>query len=165
MKILVLSDSHSARNFMRLAIRAVRPDQVIHLGDHYEDGEVMQEENPGILFHLLPGNCDRFRCDPTLPQLLCYDVGGVRMLMTHGHNHYVKSGLHRLLAQARVMDASAAVFGHTHEAVCYQEEDGLWVLNPGACGGYGGSVGLIETDGKTIISCRILRQEDLEEML
>lgn len=165
MKILVLSDSHASRAFMRLAIQAVKPDQVVHLGDHYEDGEVMAQEHPHIRFHLVPGNCDRFRCDPTLPQLLCYDVGGVRMLMTHGHNHGVRSGCGRLLAQARAMDAKAALYGHTHEALCRREDDGLWVLNPGACGGYGGSVGLIETEKKEIISCRILRQEDLEEML
>lgn len=165
MKILVLSDSHAGRSFMRRAVQAVKPEQVIHLGDYYDDSEVLAQENPHLRFHQVPGNCDRFRCDPTLPQLLCYDIDGVRILMTHGHNHGVKSGLIRLVAQARAMQAKAALFGHTHQAVCYQEEDGLWVFNPGACGSFGGSVGLIETENHEIKSCRILRQEDLEAML
>ena len=46
MKILVLSDSHSAISFMRQCMDSVRPDAVIHLGDHYDDGEVLAEEYP-----------------------------------------------------------------------------------------------------------------------
>jgi hypothetical protein len=41
----------------------------------------------------------------------------------------------------------------------------MWVLNPGACGSFGGSVGLIETENNKIISCRVLRQEELEAMV
>lgn len=163
MKILVLSDSHAARSFMREAIRAVRPDAIVHLGDFYEDGEVVAQENPTIPVHQVPGNCDRFRCDPTLPQILCYDVCGVRLYMTHGHLHAVKSSRYRLLAEARAMKAQAVLYGHTHAADCTQEDDGLWVLNPGTCGSFGGSVGLIETEENRIKSCRILRQEDLSE--
>jgi hypothetical protein len=47
-------------------------------------------------------------------------------------------------------------------ADCHQEPDGLWVLNPGSCGYYGGSVGIIEVEKRKILSCRILRQSDLE---
>lgn len=161
MKILVLSDSHAGRSFMRLAVQSVKPDEIVHLGDYYDDGEVIAQENPGIRVHQVPGNCDRFRCDPHLPQFLCYDIGGVRMYMTHGHLHGVKSSRNRLLAEARVMKAAAVLYGHTHAAECYQDEDGMWVMNPGACGSFGGSVGMIETEDGEIRSCRILRQEDL----
>ena len=142
---------------MRLAIQAVKPDAVIHLGDFYDDGAVICEENPNIPFHRVPGNCDRFRCPPSEPQILCYDVGGVRLFMTHGHNHAVKSGLYRLLLDARAMNAKAALYGHTHIADCHREADGLWVLNPGSCGSFSGSVGVIETGEGEILSCRILR--------
>ena len=43
LKILVLSDSHSALRFMRQCIDAVKPYAVIHLGDLVGDGETMQE--------------------------------------------------------------------------------------------------------------------------
>ena len=85
--------------------------------------------------------------------------------MTHGHNHHVKSGIGALLADARRNHAQAALYGHTHQADCHQEEDGLWVLNPGTCGYNGGSAGLLETDGEKITACRIVTQADLEEIL
>ena len=161
MKILVMSDSHAALSFMRLAVKSTCPNEIIHLGDHFDDGQVIAEENPHIRTHQVPGNCDKFRCDPTLPQFMCYDIGGVRIYMTHGHLHYVKSTPYRLLADGRKYGAAAVLYGHTHEAVCYQEEDGMWVLNPGTCGSFGGSVGLIEVEDGKIVSCRILTQNDL----
>lgn len=165
MKILILSDSHSSLYFMRSAIAAVRPDAVVHLGDHYDDAMAMEEEFPHIRFHMVPGNCDRYRMLTAKPEILCYDVCGVRLYMTHGHNHHVKQTLLRLLADARAWNAAAVLYGHTHAADCHREEDGLWVMNPGACGSSGGSVGLIETQDNTILSCRILRQTDLEALL
>ena len=163
MKILVLSDSHSALRLMRDAIQAVKPNAVIHLGDYYDDAQALAEENPHILFHTVPGNCDRYRCAPDIAQTLCYCIGGVKLYMTHGHLHGVKSGIYRLLLDARRQNAQAALYGHTHEADCHMEEDGLWVLNPGSCGHAGGSVGIIETDGNTITACRVLRHTDWEE--
>lgn len=162
MKILVLSDSHAGLSFMRYAIAAVRPDAVVHLGDYYGDAQAIEEENPHIHFHMVPGNCDRYRLERPVPEMICYDVCGVRLYMTHGHNHRVKQTLGFLLKDARAAGAKAALYGHTHCPDCHREEDGLWVLNPGACGSFGGSVGLIETEGKEITGCKLLRQEDLE---
>ena len=162
MKMLVLSDSHSSLSFMRHCIEKIKPDQVVHLGDHFDDGKAMAEEYPNIRFHQVPGNCDRYRCDPWQADILCYSIGGVKMYMTHGHKHGVKSDICRLLAAARDSGAQAVLYGHTHCAYCAQEEDGLWILNPGSCGSYGGSAGIIEIKRERISSCRILRQEDLE---
>lgn len=164
MKLLVLSDSHSGLRFMRQAVAAIRPDAVVHLGDHYEDGKVLAQENPYIVFHQVPGNCDRYGCLPKTPETLCYDIGGVRFFMTHGHNHRVKAGLYALLLAARDAGAAAVLYGHTHIPDCHQEDDGLWILNPGSCGSSYGSVGLIELEDNKIRSCRILRLEELEAM-
>lgn len=161
-KILVLSDSHASLRLMRAAIQAVRPDAVVHLGDYFDDGQAMAEENPHIPFHQVPGNCDRYRCPDWEVQMKCYDVCGVRLFMAHGHNHGVKLSRHRLVLEARKLGAQAALYGHTHEADCHLEEDGLWVLNPGTCGSTGGSVGLLETENGKILTCRILRLEDLD---
>lgn len=162
MKILVLSDSHSARSFMRFCIQNVKPEHVIHLGDHYEDGTVMAQEYPHIRFHQVPGNCDRYRMEQDVPDVLCYTVAGVKLFMTHGHKHAVKSDIHRVIADARERGAQAVLFGHTHSALCFQaEEDGLWVLNPGACGSWGGSAGMIEIEDGKITACRVVRQADL----
>lgn len=165
MKILVLSDSHAGISFMRRAIQATKPDAVIHLGDYYDDAVALAEENPQLRFHMVPGNCDLNRMICREPEILCYDVCGVRLYMTHGHKHNVKRTMLPLLADARAAGAAAVLYGHTHVACCNREDDGLWVLNPGAGGSFGGSVGLIETDGKTIKACRLLWQADLEALL
>ena len=163
MKILVLSDSHSALSFMRRCIDAVKPDAIIHLGDHFDDGEAMKEEFPGIPMYQVPGNCDRYRCPPNIPEILVERVLGVDLYMTHGHKHNVKLYLGALVRDARACRVQAALYGHTHVADCHQEEDGMWILNPGSCGYGGGSAGLMEVENGKIKSCRILRQEDLEE--
>jgi putative phosphoesterase len=161
MKILVLSDSHSTLSFMRRCIDAVKPDAVIHLGDHFDDGEAMKEEYPHIPFHLVPGNCDRYRCHPSQPEILIGRVCGVNLYMTHGHKHSVKSYLGALLRDARAAKVDAALYGHTHIADCHRAEDGLWVLNPGSCGYFGGSAGFMEIKDGRIMSCRLLEDADL----
>lgn len=124
MKILVLSDSHSALSFMRRCIAWAKPDVVIHLGDHYDDGEAMAQEYPGIPFYQVPGNCDRYRCGVKDPEIRVVEIGGVRLYLTHGHLHQVKSSLWSLLRDARAAGAHAALFGHTHSVHC-SNEDGL----------------------------------------
>lgn len=164
MKILVLSDSHSGMSFMRECIDAVRPDALVHLGDHYDDGQTLMEEYPHIRMYQVPGNCDRYRCPPFAQEILIMPVCGVNLYMTHGHLHRVKMTDTLLLKDARAANVDAVLYGHTHMADCRREEDGLWVLNPGSCGSWGGSVGLIETNDGKILSCRILGLTDLEEM-
>lgn len=160
MELLVLSDSHAALSFMRLCIRTIDPDVVIHLGDHYEDGSIMAEEFPHIRFYQVPGNCDRYRYDLDVPETLVERIGGVKFFMTHGHRHGVKSGLYRLMADARSTGAQAVLFGHTHAA--YRElEDGLWIVNPGSCGYHGGSAALIRVEKEKISDCRIIGQSDI----
>lgn len=159
MKILVLSDSHSALRLMRSAVSALKPNAIVHLGDYYDDGLAIGEENPHIPFYQVPGNCDRYRLTSIIPETICCDVCGVRLFMTHGHRHMVKMTRLTLEQDARASHAQAALYGHTHEPDC-RLVDGMWVLNPGSCGHGGGTVGLIEVEDKQILSCKILREED-----
>ena len=161
MKILVLSDSHSTLSFMRRCIDAVKPDLMIHLGDHFDDGVAMKEEYPHIPLYQVPGNCDRYRCPPDQPEILIPRIGGVTVYMTHGHCHKVKVYLGALVRDARASKAQIALYGHTHVPDCHREEDGLWVLNPGSCGYFGGSAGLLEIEDGRILSCRLMKSEDL----
>lgn len=164
MKILVLSDSHASLSFMRQCIRLIRPSAVIHLGDYFQDGTAMAEEFSDIYFYQVPGNCDKYREVWGAPETLITKVCGVRVFMTHGHLHRVKGSLSGLLVDAAKMDVQAVLFGHTHEAYCSRMSDGTWILNPGSCGGYGGSVGLMTVESGKISDCRILRQSDLDEL-
>ena len=150
---------------MRQCVEKIKPQAIVHLGDYYDDGEALGELYPNIQLHQVPGNCDRYRCPPWVQPRLCYDVCGVRLFMTHGHKHAVKTNTAMLLAEARAMHAQAALYGHTHIAECRQEETGMWVLNPGSAGYGGGSAGIIETQDNTITSCRVITAKDLEEFV
>ncbi len=165
MKILVFSDSHRALSFMRKCIEAVKPDAMIHLGDHYGDGENIHQEYPDILFYQVPGNCDLYSCPPFAREMLVQPLAGVSLYLTHGHIHRVKQSRYALLRDARACGCAAALYGHTHIPDCHQEEDGLWVLNPGAAGYTSPTAGILEIQNKKIISCRILHGRDLEENL
>ena len=163
MKILVLSDSHAGLSFMRYCVDAVKPDCIVHLGDYFEDGTALAEAYPHKVFYQVPGNCDRYRCPEHIPETLCCLVGGVWLYMSHGHKQNVKFGQGKLCAEARANGVQAVLYGHTHIPDC-RFEDGLWILNPGSCGSWGGTVGILETDGKAIVGCKILSQADLEGM-
>ncbi|MBE6981282.1 MAG: YfcE family phosphodiesterase [Ruminococcaceae bacterium] len=156
MKILVLSDSHSTKHYMRQFVERSSPDVIVHLGDHYEDGECLAEWYPHVILHQVAGNCDRYRCPPSAREMLCYPLGGVMTYMTHGHNHHVKLGLGALLKDARALQAKLVLFGHTHKAVCIREPDGLWVLNPGSAGSGTKTAGLVTIENGAVVNCEIL---------
>lgn len=162
MRILVFSDSHAGMRFMRKCVEIMKPDAMVHLGDYYDDGETLAETFPGIPMHQVAGNCDKFRSPIHAREWLCYDLGGVRAYMTHGHRERVKSGIGGLVAEARRNGAQIALYGHTHIPDCHQESDGLWVLNPGSAGH---SAGVFVTDGQKITACYLLTEKDLEEIL
>ena len=163
MRILVVSDSHSALSFMFRCAEVIKPDVIIHLGDHYDDGETLRDNCPNARVYLLPGNCDRYRAPVNVPEIQIDRLGGVTFYMTHGHRHSVKSTLRSLLADARAAGAGVVLYGHTHVADCHME-DNLLVMNPGSCGYYGGSAGLIEIQNGKIES-RLLKSDDLEDFV
>ena len=152
MKILVLSDSHAGRSFMRHCVEV--------LGDYYNDGQILAEEYPSTPVHQVPGNCDLHRGYIPDPEIRLLEFQKVRFYLTHGHRHGVKQSLFRLIADARASGAAVALFGQTHQAVCFREE-GLWVLNPGAGGSFGGSCGLLEVRDGKVLSCSVIKSADL----
>lgn len=163
MKILVFSDSHRTLSFMRQCVDRIRPDAIIHLGDYYGDGEAIHQEYPDIRFYQVPGNCDMYSAPPFAREMLIQRLGGVSLYLTHGHIHKVKLNRYLLIRDARAAGCAAALYGHTHIPECYQEEDGLWVLNPGTAGYLSSTAGIMEIQDKKIISCRIISGRDLEE--
>ena len=59
---------------MRFCVQKVRPDAVVHLGDHFDDGETLQEEFPHLIFCQVPGNCDKYRAPVWAREILCLSV-------------------------------------------------------------------------------------------
>ena len=150
---------------MYRCVEKVKPNAVVHLGDYYDDAEALAETYPHLIVHQVAGNCDKYRCPVSARLMLCYRLGGVMTYMTHGHLHRVKSGEGALIAAAKRRGAQIALFGHTHSPLCEHLEDGMWLLNPGSCGYFGGSAGMIVIENGNIAACRLLRQADLEEMV
>lgn len=132
MKILVVSDSHGARENLRRAAERERPDRIFHLGDLVADAQWLSCALPDIPLEAVVGNCDgwtRGEGDRLL------EVEGVSFFLTHGHRYQVKSGLALLTQAGRNAGAGAVCFGHTHRALCQRWPDGTLVLNPGSAGG------------------------------
>ena len=129
MKLLILSDSHGDLEYMRLAMTQERPDYVIHLGDHNTDADRLGRLYPQVPLVSVPGNCDFSFQEPEVRMV---EYGGLRLLFTHGHRHGVNGSLLRLLLAARENEVDAALFGHTHQPYCAQE-NGIWLINPGSC--------------------------------
>ncbi len=161
MHILVVSDSHGAQNFMRRCVEQLRPDMILHLGDYYSDGEALHERYPEIPFLQVPGNCDLHRMPLSARRILIPTIGGVVTYMTHGDLQNVKMNLDGLKLSGRKAGAGLVVFGHTHVPHCEQTEDGMWVLNPGSCGYFNASAGMVEIEDQQVRSCRILTGQDL----
>lgn len=130
MNVLVVSDSHGKVDKLIQAVEQVHPGYVLHLGDCQRDLEKLRQAFPMLPMEGVPGNCDYGSFDQ--PERLI-ELGGVRILMLHGHTRGVKSDVMRAVWAARECGAQVLLFGHTHRALV--DNDGaLLVLNPGAAG-------------------------------
>ena len=150
MKLLILSDSHGEQEFMQLAVRRERPDAVIHLGDHCADADRLADAFCALRVPSPRGTWDPLRTPRAATPLRTYEAA--RIFGTHGHRYGVKQGLLRFSLAAQEQQAQVALFGHTHIPYCRQE-GGLWLLNPGACGGRAPSCGIVTVDGGKAVCC------------
>ncbi|MGE5550730.1 MAG: metallophosphoesterase [Bacteroidota bacterium] len=129
MRVGVVSDIHGAYEALRRAVQAMGPvDLLAHAGDGYSDLIRWRKENPDVRVEMVAGNCDLFAdcAEETL-----FSLDRWRILLTHGHQYGVKSGLHRLLARAQRAGAQLVIYGHTH---CPERSDqgGIILFNPGS---------------------------------
>ncbi len=128
MKICICSDSHGNRDGLRRIAELERPDVLLFAGDGLSD---LKDLNvPQI--HSVCGNGD---LTVTYVRSLVLELGGVKILLCHGHWLQVKRTLDVLLNEALACGAAVAVFGHTHmQHLEYQA--GVLLLN-GGCAGQG----------------------------
>jgi putative phosphoesterase len=54
-----------------------------------------------------------------------------RILFVHGHTFQVKQSTDLIVAEAQLVQADVALFGHTHVAMT-KYVDGVYLLNPGS---------------------------------
>ena len=174
MTVPIISDSHgygAKVNRVIEKLRAIKeePSEILFLGDGARNFLMCVPE--GIKTRAVLGNCDDtsvFGSDiydaegNIVPYERIEDVGGVRVLMMHGHKYGVKVELSRAIARADDLGADILLFGHTH--VLFEKElpagsevgsrilkKRLFVFNPGAL--ENGSFGLLTVkDGAILLS-------------
>lgn len=162
MRILVLSDTHGdvfrARQVYDKLKKQGPVDLVIHCGDYYKDA-IHLEEQTGAPVVFVKGNCDGSFSDS---EYAIADTEYGSLLVTHGHMENVNFSQQNLFYRAQELGCAAAIFGHTHRAVC-TDAGGIHLFNPGSLShprdGSGGTFGVITT-GADYFQGRILRYED-----
>ena len=154
LRILVISDTHGDLHTTIKAVNAQPTAEVIiHCGDSRDELDYLQRNLTNKAIIAVKGNCD-FGSQLPLEELR--PIGGKRFLICHGHMYNVKYGLQNLEYAAREKQADIAVYGHTHYAVS-DYSDGLYLLNPGHCSGYGASYAYIDITEKGDIVTNIVK--------
>ncbi|MBR1482841.1 MAG: metallophosphoesterase [Ruminococcus sp.] len=158
MRILVLSDTHGDFYSMMKAIDATADAEVIiHCGDGREQIETLIEKFPEKQIIAVRGNCD---WGSRFPDVQTAEVAGKTIFVTHGNLYQVKFSPYQLICAGRENHADIVCFGHTHCAMT-DYEDGMYILNPGSCHGYGATFGVIDITPKGEIVTNIVKVDDL----
>ncbi len=155
LRFLVFSDSHGRREPMQELYHQYPNDGVIHLGDYITDARWLLERTNGHPVYMVKGNCD-FTAQGPEEQIL--ELGGVKILMVHGHRQGVKSGYGVALAVAKRAGAQAVLFGHTHIPFM-EEREGILMMNPGALSSPFGNYGIIEIEDQKVKGALLKRYE------
>jgi len=126
MIITVFSDLHGDSD-REMEAAFDTSDFVIFLGDGLQRVLGFEYEHPDKFIYVR-GNCDLWDDTPTKRIL---DLGGVRILITHGHEQHVKTGILWLFREAKEENINIVLFGHTHRPEV-EEVDGVLFVNPGS---------------------------------
>ncbi len=128
---IIISDSHGRAGAVERVQRLFSEnDFIIHLGDGSGDMRPVMGEFPEKT-RVMKGNCDFYFGEDEC----VIEAEGVRVFCCHGHKYGVKHGLERLVARAKELDCTVALYGHTHIADIKDVDDVLCV-NPGSVGDY-----------------------------
>jgi len=136
LKIVTVSDSHGNTDLLRRVINDCSPfDLIIHCGDGLRD--ISGADIPGCSSVMkVAGNTDlHFCCDAD--EILTEEILEKKVMITHGHQFNVKTGLKDLLLYAERIDADVVIFGHTHSQ--FIQKGVPLLFNPGdlSAGCYG----------------------------
>lgn len=129
MRLIIISDTHGRSSLISGVLeREKSATEVFFLGDVVSDIEDVRDMYPHKNFHIVRGNCDYF-CNYPLFDIVKYSCATV--YFTHGHKHFVKSGVEDILSAAKGVGANIALYGHTHiSSVTYK--DGIYLINSGS---------------------------------
>lgn len=147
MKILVFSDSHGQKQKMAKIAAEEKPSLILHLGDHEADTAGTFDNVPVLS---VKGNCDYNSCGEETRR---FDLGDVKIFMTHGHRYGVKSGLSSVTKAALAEGANVILFGHTHRPYLQTYSD-YSIMNPGTPDQ---SYGIIEMENGKLVAIALMK--------
>lgn len=128
MRVLIVSDTHrDNENYFKVIEKIQDIDMVIHCGDA-EGSEYTISEAAGCETHIVMGNNDFFS---DLPREIETEIGGYRVLITHGHTYCVSMGNERIKEEAILRGFDIVIYGHTHRP-SVDVDDEVIALNPGS---------------------------------
>jgi putative phosphoesterase len=131
MLVVVMSDTHGELDNLKSIlprIREINPDLVMHLGDNYEDAELLRD------FPLLrvPGVYESYYSKPEVPNRIILNLSGWLSLLTHSHlrheNDLPWDPDPQDLVRRKAVDL--IIHGHTHIPRAELIE-GVVYINPG----------------------------------
>ena len=134
-RIGILSDTHSCWDD-KFSLYFAGCDEIWHAGD-IGDWSIVERLSEICTVRAVAGNIDHGEVRRRCPELLVFDVEGVRVLLTHigGYPGRWSKGMKNLLRDERVR---LMVDGHSHILrVMYDRELDLLHVNPGAAGRQG----------------------------
>ncbi len=121
MRILVMSDSHSA-NILNHTYEGY--DYIIHCGDINTNDYYYLSNYTNLI---VKGNCDFH--DEVIERIIT--IKSKKIWITHSHLYHTKSSYEWLIDAARNKQVDIVFFGHTHERA-YFEASNITFINPGA---------------------------------
>lgn len=130
--MLVVSDTHlSAATLERMPADvwalADRADVVLHAGD-VVDAAVLDALRARAPVHAVLGNNDH-GLGGRLPEVWEGELGGVAVAMVHDSG--ATAGRARRMRR-RFPGARVVVFGHSHDPLVAEADEGQWLVNPGS---------------------------------
>jgi uncharacterized protein len=130
-RALVLADTHLRSDLSRLPAAVwdavEEADVVLHAGD-VVTGDLLDALRRRRPVHAVLGNNDRDLAG-RLPDRLTVELGGVRVAMVHDSG--ARGGRERRMRRW-FPEADVVVFGHSHEPLDAEGEDGQRLFNPGS---------------------------------
>lgn len=157
-RIGILSDTHGYWDD-RYAAHFAHCDEIWHAGD-IGDYDIVLRLRAICPVRAVCGNIDSGSVRRNCPELLTFDIEGVRVLLTHigGYPGRWSPGMKKLLRREGVR---LMVDGHSHILrVMYDHELGLLHINPGAAGQQGWhrvrTLVLLTIDGADMRDCQVV---------
>lgn len=124
-RIIVVSDSHGLVQPLEAIYE--RYKDTVQAFIHCGDSELPMGHPLLEVYRTVKGNVD----SEPFPMTLTVDIGGRKILVTHGHKQGVRFGLGRIREFGLANNADLVCFGHTHKPY-FRDHDGVWLLNPGS---------------------------------